>query len=128
MPAAFRRQRRIAALYGDQAPVAEMAAAYRDRHDFLVGALNDIDGFECRLAKARFTHSPGSAARSSEQASQRVQPCRTPDKRRRRRLRTGRAFGAPGYLRLSFACSMEMLEEAVDRIKRVASDLTSAGR
>jgi len=31
----------------------------------------------------------------------------------------GTAFGAPGYIRLSFACSMEMLEEAINRIKRV---------
>ena len=30
----------------------------------------------------------------------------------------GSAFGAPGYLRLSFACSLELLEEAVQRIKR----------
>ena len=30
----------------------------------------------------------------------------------------GSAFGAPGHVRLSFACSMEMLEEAVRRIKR----------
>jgi aspartate aminotransferase len=31
----------------------------------------------------------------------------------------GSAFGAPGYMRLSFATSMELLEEAVARIKRV---------
>jgi aspartate aminotransferase len=33
----------------------------------------------------------------------------------------GTAFGAPGYIRLSFACSMATLEEAVARIKRVVS-------
>ena len=33
----------------------------------------------------------------------------------------GSAFGAPGYIRLSFACSMEMLEEATNRMKRVVS-------
>jgi aspartate aminotransferase len=31
----------------------------------------------------------------------------------------GTAFGAPGYLRLSFACSMDSLETAVERLKRV---------
>ena len=31
----------------------------------------------------------------------------------------GSAFGAPGYMRLSFATSMEILEEAVARIQRV---------
>jgi aspartate aminotransferase len=33
----------------------------------------------------------------------------------------GSAFGAPGYIRLSFACSMEALQEAVVRIKRAVS-------
>jgi len=31
----------------------------------------------------------------------------------------GSAFGAPGYLRLSFACSLETLKEAIRRITRV---------
>ena len=29
----------------------------------------------------------------------------------------GTPFGAPGYVRLSFACSIEELEKAIDRIK-----------
>jgi len=33
----------------------------------------------------------------------------------------GSAFGADGYLRLSFACSLEALEEAVKRIKRAVT-------
>ena len=31
----------------------------------------------------------------------------------------GSAFGAPGHIRISFATSMELLEKAMDRIKRV---------
>jgi aspartate aminotransferase len=31
----------------------------------------------------------------------------------------GSAFGAPGYIRLSFATSMEVLEEAIRRIRKV---------
>ena len=33
----------------------------------------------------------------------------------------GSAFGAPGYLRLSFACSMESLEEAIKRIRHAVT-------
>ena len=33
----------------------------------------------------------------------------------------GSAFGADGYLRLSFACSLEDLKEAVKRIKRAVT-------
>ncbi len=31
----------------------------------------------------------------------------------------GSGFGAPGHVRLSFACSMQTLEQALDRIARV---------
>jgi aspartate aminotransferase len=31
----------------------------------------------------------------------------------------GSAFGAPGYIRLSFACSLDTLKEAVRRMSRV---------
>ncbi len=33
----------------------------------------------------------------------------------------GSAFGAPGYIRISFACSMNTLEEAIKRIKQAVS-------
>ena len=108
-----------AALDGDQGPVAEMTAAYRERHDYLVTALKDIDGFECRRGEGTFYAFPRIAGVLKQ-----------------RGLATdldlvelllneadvvcvpGSAFGAPQYLRLSFACSLEALEEAVKRIKR----------
>ncbi len=31
----------------------------------------------------------------------------------------GSAFGAPGYVRISFACSIAELEKAVERMRRV---------
>ena len=46
----------VAALNGDQSAVREMTAAYKQRHDYVVPALNDIDGFECRPAKALSMH------------------------------------------------------------------------
>jgi aspartate aminotransferase len=33
----------------------------------------------------------------------------------------GSGFGAPGHMRLSYACSRETLEKAVDRIRRALS-------
>jgi len=33
----------------------------------------------------------------------------------------GSAFGAPGYVRMSFACSLDTLREAADRIKRAVA-------
>jgi aspartate aminotransferase len=111
-----------AALDGDQGVVAEMAAEYRKRHDFLVAALNDIPGFECRPGEGTFyafprvTEALGALGLAddvalTEQLIEQGDVAVVP----------GSAFGAPGYIRLSFACATETLEEAVARIKRVVT-------
>ena len=107
-----------AALDGDQSCMAEMLKAYKARSDYLVGALNDIPGFECREGEGAFYAFPkvtgAMAAKGLKTDAELVQ----------RVLEhgdvvmvPGTPFGAPGYVRLSFACSIEALEKAVDRIK-----------
>ena len=108
-----------AALDGDQSPVGEMTAAYKQRHDYIVGALNALEGFECRPGEGTFYAFPrisgllqkkGLAGDPElvELLINKADVACVP----------GSAFGAPGYMRLSFACSLEMLEEAVQRLKR----------
>jgi len=112
----------IAALSGDQSAVAKMTATYKKRHDFVVPALNDIEGFECRKGDGTFYAFPriSAALRRMNLASDTdlvevlindADVACVP----------GAAFGAPGYLRISFACSMKTLEEAINRIKRVVA-------
>jgi len=38
----------------------------------------------------------------------------------------GSAFGAPGHLRLSYASSMEELEDAIGRMKRAMNSYSNA--
>ena len=109
----------IAALDGDQEVVAEMTAAYKHRHDYLTNALNDIPGFECRSGEGTFYAFPrinGALERlglssDTELAEHLINEADVA-------VVPGSAFGAPGYLRLSFACSLEVLQEAVRRIKQ----------
>jgi aspartate aminotransferase len=109
----------IAALDGDQEVVAEMTAAYKRRHDYLTNALNAIPGFECRSGEGTFYAFPrvsGALDRlglsnDAELAEHLINAADVA-------LVPGSAFGAPGYLRLSFACSLETLNEAVRRIKQ----------
>jgi aspartate aminotransferase len=109
----------IAALDGDQEVVAEMTTAYKHRHDYLINALNDIPGFECRSGEGTFYAFPrvdGALERlglssDAELAEHLINEANVA-------LVPGSAFGAPGYLRLSFACSLELLQEAVRRIKQ----------
>ena len=112
----------VAALTGNQSCVNEMARAYKERHDYVVDALNDIPGFECRPGEGTFYSLPlvrgAIEARGLandvdftefllNEAGVAVVP--------------GSAFGAPQYIRLSFACSMEQLRKALQRIKRAVS-------
>lgn len=109
----------VEALNGDQTCVAEMTAAYEQRHDYIVAALNEIDGIECRPGEGTFYAFPRvqgaldglgmkDDAELVEFLLNKADLACVP----------GSAFGAPSYLRLSFACSMESLEESIRRIKR----------
>jgi len=109
-----------AALTGEQAIVAEMTAAYRSRHDYLVDAFGKLPGFECRRGEGTFYAFPRIEGALDQLG--------LPDDLAlaERILDDGRvacvpgsAFGAPGYLRFSFACSRDSLETAVERLKRV---------
>ena len=111
-----------AALDGDQAVVPEMTAAYRQRHDYVVQALNAIPGVECRPGEGAFYAFPRVAgaitalglkddAELVEYLLNKADVALVP----------GSAFGAPGYVRLSFACSLETLQEAIQRINRALS-------
>jgi aspartate aminotransferase len=112
----------VVALDGDQSVIQTMVSEYRERHDFIVGALNDIPGFECRPGEGTFYALPRVTAAAKRlgleddvaltehllnSAGVAVVP--------------GTAFGAPGYIRLSFACSMNELDEAASRIKQAVS-------
>ena len=112
----------VAALDGDQGVVAEMVREYRERHDYVVAALNDIAGFECRPGEGTFYALPrvtgaieslgladdvALTAHLLEAGGVAVVP--------------GAAFGAPGYIRLSFACSMGELEDAIGRINQAVN-------
>lgn len=109
-----------AALDGDQAVVAEMTAAYRERHDFLVAALHDIPGFECRPGEGTFYAFPRvTGALEAMDLANDVALTQRLIEVGDVAVVPGSAFGAPGYIRLSFACSMAQLEEAVRRMKRV---------
>jgi len=108
-----------AALSGDQADVTAMTAAYRQRHDFVVAALNEIPGFECRSGEGTFYAFPRvTAAMRVLNIAKDVDFVEYLLNEADVLLVPGSAFGAPGHVRLSFACSMKTLEEAIIRLKR----------
>ncbi len=110
------------ALNGDQSCVAEMNKAFKARHDFVVAALNAIPGITCLAGAGTFY------AFASVEGAMRTLGL-TDDNEFAEYLLVhagvavvpGSGFGAPNHMRISFACSMDTLKEAVRRIERALS-------
>ena len=111
-----------AALAGDQACVGEMTKAFRERHDFVVGALNEVPGFSCAAGAGTFYAFPevGDAVQRLGLADDAALAEHLIEKARVA-LVPGSAFEAPGYLRLSFATDMDTLKTAIGRIQECLS-------
>ena len=118
-----------AALRGDQACVAAMTRAFRERHDFVVAALNRMAGVRCLAAAGAFY-----AFANVEEAIARLAAAgKLPEATDVAfgdylldagglSLVPGTAFGLPGHIRISFATSMEQLGEAMAILQRLCAD------
>jgi len=111
-----------AALTQDQGCIQTMLVEFKKRHDFVVNELNDMPGIDCLSTDGTFYVFPNIekmleklsgvdddlalAEYLIEQAGVALVP--------------GTAFGCPGHIRISIATSMENLEIALDRIRKVA--------
>jgi aspartate aminotransferase len=109
-----------AALDGPQQCVEDMRLEFKRRYEYLVKALNAIEGVECPECEGAFYAFP-----SFEAVIERMPEIRDDVELAAWLLEhagvamvPGTAFGAPGHLRLSFATSMENLENCVARIER----------
>ena len=110
------------ALNSDQSCVKEMNKAFKARHDFVVARLNAIPGFSCLPGAGTFyafaniegaMHTLGLKDDSefAEYLLANALVAAVP----------GSGFGAPNHLRLSFATSMDILKDALDRIELAVS-------
>jgi aspartate aminotransferase len=109
----------VAALTGDQGCIAAMTKAFRERHDYLVAALNDIDGVECAPGAGTFYAFPKvTGAIAAKGLADDAALCELLLNEAEVAVVPGSAFGAPGYVRLSFATGLDTLKEAVRRIRQ----------
>ncbi|MDH3788412.1 MAG: pyridoxal phosphate-dependent aminotransferase [Xanthomonadales bacterium] len=118
----------VAALTGPQECVEEMRMAFEGRYHYIQAALNELPGVECPDCDGAFYAFPSFkrfidsmdgirddvelATWFLEEAGVATVP--------------GSAFGAPGHLRLSYASSMDELEDAIGRIKRAMNTYSNA--
>lgn len=109
-----------AALEASQDCVAEMVVAFKERHDFVVNTLNAIEGVECIPADGTFYAFPSfqQIIDNDDRFEDDIALAEFLLNESGVALVPGSAFGAPGNMRLSFATSLEVLEDALSRIKK----------
>jgi aspartate aminotransferase len=114
--ASFSQMAAIAALDGTQAPAEAMVAEFRRRREFVVDRLNRIEGVSCLKPGGAFYVFP----RVSLPGFTSKQIADSLLENDGVAVLGGTAFGAhgEGFLRLSFATSMELLGEGCDRIEK----------
>lgn len=121
-PCSISQAASVAALTGDQGCVKQMTSAFRERHDYVVAALNEIPGFRCIPAAGAFYAFPEiSGAMLRKNVADDTAFAELLLREGDVAVVPGSAFGAPGYVRLSFACSIDTLKDAVARIRRIVS-------
>ena len=119
----------LAALTGPQEPVGEMLNEYRKRRDNLHTWLTADPRIECVKPAGAFylfpritrLLSPGGLRTSAEFAQALLDEARVA-------LTAGEGFDAPGYLRISYATSMERLREGTNRLMNFVRTLEQKGK
>ncbi|ACF13662.1 aminotransferase class I and II [Chloroherpeton thalassium ATCC 35110] len=116
----------IAALTGDQSIVDARRREFEKRRDFMHRALNEIPGVSAALPEGAFYIFPsvkgvlGKTIEGKNLASS-LDVAEFLLEKHYVATVPGEAFGAQGYLRLSYAASIENLEKAVSRMKKAFS-------
>jgi aspartate/methionine/tyrosine aminotransferase len=112
----FNQYGALAALQGSQDCVQSMVAEFQSRRDYLVDALNEINGFHCLKPTGAFYAFPNikeTGKIASQLAGDILDNAGIA-------LLAGTSFGkeGEGYLRLSYATSLDNLKTACERLKK----------
>jgi aspartate aminotransferase len=122
--ASFTQRAGMAALSGPQDAVDAMVAEFRRRRDQMVRGLNEIPGFRCSIPAGAFYAFPnvtGTGMPATQLADLLLNEAGVA-------CLSGTAFGSygEGYLRFSYANSLENIQEALARINRLSERWAAA--
>ena len=124
-PSSISQAAAVEALNGQQDFIKERAEAFKERRDFVVRSLNNIEGISCLTPNGAFYVFP-----SYKELLNKKTKLKTDTEFVQKLLEKsmvavvqGSAFGLDGYFRISYATSMENLEKAMKRIKTFCDSL-----
>jgi aspartate aminotransferase len=131
-PTSIAQHAALEAMRGSMASVPVMLAEYEKRRKRIVEGLRLISGVTCEWPGGAFYAFPNVAAHLANGSSGRAlakdttELAKTLLDQARVALVPGDAFGAPGYLRLSYATSIERIDEGLRRLDRFFSRVEAA--
>lgn len=116
-PCSISQAAAVAALNGDQDCVQQMCEQFHLRHNWLVPAINALPGVQCSAGEGAFyvfADFSGAIERLGLEDDQAL--CEHLLEQAGVALVPGSAFGASGHARFSFACALDSLQQAIERI------------
>jgi aspartate aminotransferase len=127
-PASMSQYAATEALMGPQDDVAQMKTEYQKRRDYIVEALNSIDGIDCRMPEGAFYVFPDISNLLQKKCGDEVigdsiRFCSYILDEAQVALVPGKAFGCDNFVRFSYAADMESIKEAMERIKAAIEKL-----
>tara|TARA_B100002003_G_scaffold194498_1_gene184162 strand:+ start:10 stop:1197 length:1188 start_codon:yes stop_codon:yes gene_type:complete len=118
----------IEALIGDQSSMIEMKKTFRKRRDLMIGLLNETPQIFCEKPKGAFYAFPDCSKYFGTQCNGKTITTSTELSEfilKESRVVTvpGDGFGAPGYIRFSYAVSSEIIIKGMDRLRQALHQL-----
>ena len=132
-PSSISQAAAIAAVSGSQDCVAEMRAKFAERRRFVLDRLANIDGVEMATPTGAFyaffdvSSFFGRPLGGGKTVSNATEFCTALLEAEQIALVTGDAFGAPGYVRMSYATDLATLGQGLDRLERFLAGGEPAG-
>lgn len=116
-----------AGLNGDQSCITMMTDAYKKRHDFILNEFKKMPGVQCSPSHGTFYAFPcvKDIIAQAEHINNDIELADYLLNEAGVAIIPGTAFGAPGYIRLSYATSMEKITEAMQRIAMAFASLAN---
>jgi aspartate aminotransferase len=126
-PSSISQAAAVEALNGNQGFIQKRSKAFKERRDFVVKSLNNIEGINCLTPNGAFYVFPSCKGLLNKKTKLKTDTDFVQKLLEKSNVAVvqGSAFGLDGYFRISYATSMQNLKKAMDRIKNFCEGLST---
>ena len=124
-PSSISQAAAVEALNGNQSFIKKRSKAFKERRNFVVQSLNNIDGINCLTPEGAFYVFPSCKGLLNKKTGLKTDTEFVQKLLEKSNVAVvqGSAFGLDGYFRISYATSMKNLQKALSRIKSFCESL-----